>query len=278
MDSTPVKIAEGLNFAEGPLWHPDSYLLVSDTGANCIRKINMDGTSSIFLENSGCAQPAPHANVEKLGSNGMKWDMTTNRLVMCRQGEHCIARFDGKNFETLTASFEGRPFNSPNDLVVSRDGTIYFSDPPYGIEGELLLPAFRQPCAGLYAWHEGKTKLLFDGLNFPNGVCLSPDEAVLYVSSNHPDEPYIYKAILTDTNLRFEIFTSNNADGILSDDEGNIYTANGDYIHKFNAQGVNIFSYFIGEATSNLTWGGPHKKDLFVTCYHSVWHIPNVLP
>ena len=221
---------------------------------------------------------AAHANLEKLGSNGLKWqNRISNQLVMCRQGQPSIAVYDGVSIVTLTDEFNGRPYNSPNDLVIASNGTIYFTDPPYGVEGEKLLPEFRQPVAGVYALEEGKVKLLFSALQYPNGICLSPDEKNLYVSSNHPDEPFIYRASLDNMSEGFHVFTPTNADGITSDKQGNIYTASGKSIHKFNPDGELCDSIFIGEPVSNLTWGGLFMKDLYISCYHSVWYIPDVL-
>ncbi len=272
-----TKLVDGLEFAEGPLWHPDGFLLVSDTPANCIKKITVDGKVEIFLANSGCINMEPHANPEKIGSNGLKWQNVGKDLIFCRQGLPSIALYDGVSIQTLTDKFNERPYNSPNDLVLGSDGSIYFSDPPYGVEGEKLSPEFRQPLAGVYVLKNGKVDLLFSELNYPNGVCLSPDEKYLYISSNHPDEPFIYKLSLKSEDNHFTVFTPTNADGILSDKQGNVYTASGKYIFKFSPEGKKVASYFVGEATSNLTWGGANMKDLYITCYHSVWFIPDVL-
>ncbi len=277
MQKKAIKLTDNISFAEGPLWHPDGFLLISDIADNCVKKITQNGKIDIYLPNSGCTQMIPHTNPEKPGSNGLKWQANdTHTLVMCRQGVPSIAVFDGLSIKTLTDSFNGRPYNSPNDLVISSTGVIYFSDPPYGIEGEKLWPQFRQPCAGVYAFQNGKVDLLFSALNYPNGVCLSPDERYLFVSSNQPEEQFIYKLSL-EKDSKADVFTPTNADGILSDKQGNIYTASGDFILKFNPKGNLSDVFTIGETTSNLTWGGPTMKDLYVSCYHSVWYIPNVL-
>ena len=277
LDKKPILLTKEVGFAEGPLWHPDGFLLFSDQEENNIKKITPHGKLDIYIENSGCNEPAPGSRPDSTGSNGLIW--LNGKLTMCRHGSHSIATYENGKFTTLVDSFNGKRLNSPNDLIAAKDGTIYFSDPPYGIEGQELKPEERQPVAGVYSLKAGKLTLLWDGLHYPNGLCFSPDEKILYVSSNHESDEGIFKAeVKADEPLHFELFTATNADGILGDEEGNVYTASGDNVFKFNPAGEKIDTFEIGATTSNINWGGDSGKDLYITCYDSVWMIEGVKP
>lgn len=271
----PRLLTKQVGFAEGPLWHPDGYLLFSDQEENCIKRITPHGKMDIYIENSGCDEPSPGSRPDSLGSNGLIW--LNGKLTMCRHGAHSIATYENGKFTTLVDIYNGKWLNSPNDLIAAKDGTIYFSDPPYGIDGQELQPADRQPVAGVYSYKDGELKLLWSGLQYPNGLCFSPDEKILYVSSNHEADEGIFKAEITaDGPLQFELFTATHADGILGDEQGNVYTASGDNVYKFNPAGEKIDTFEIGTTTSNINWGGENGKDLYTTCYNSVWVIENV--
>jgi gluconolactonase len=274
-DKTPKLLTKEVGFAEGPLWHPDGFLIFSDQVENVIKKLTPEGEISIYLEKSGCDTPAPYSREDSIGSNALAW--WDGKLMMCRHGSHSVASYKDGKFTTLVDSYKNMALNSPNDFIISKNGTIYFSDPPYGLEGQKLHPEHRVPLAGVYKLDSENITLLWDGLHYPNGVELSPDEKTLYVSSAHEDDGGIYKADLTkEALLQFVPFTNTKADGILIDDEGNLYTASGDFVYKFNPAGEKTGEFKIGVSTSNLAWGGASGKDLYITCYDSVWMISDV--
>ncbi len=274
-DKKPRLLTKEVGFAEGPMWHPDGFLLFSDQVENCIKKITPDGKLEIYIQNSGCNKPATGSRSDSTGSNALAW--MNNKLIMCRHGSHSIAIYEDGNFTTLIDSYQGKPLNSPNDFIISKNGVIYFSDPPYGLENQELHPQLRQPLAGVYSFEDGLPLLLWDGMKYPNGLELSPDETILYVSSNSEEDKGIFKTNLTEgMPLKFELFTDTNADGILIDEQGNLYTASGDYVYKFNPAGEKVDTFEIGTSTSNISWGGNSGKDLYITCYDSVWVIENV--
>jgi sugar lactone lactonase YvrE len=271
----PRLLTKEVGFGEGPLWHPDGFLLFSDQVENCIKKLTPEGEVSIYIEKSGCDVPAPHSREDSTGSNALAW--VDGKLIMCRHGSRSIAFWEEGKFTTLVDSYKGKPLNSPNDFIISKNGVIYFTDPPYGLEGQQLWPEHRQPLAGVYKLEGEELTLLWDGWNYPNGVELSPDEKTLYVSSADEGDDGIYQADLVDgIPQNFRPFANVKADGILIDKAGNLYTASGDFVYQFNPAGEKIGECKIGVSTSNLAWGGAGGRDLYITCYDSVWLIADV--
>ncbi len=164
----PERIASGFEFTEGPVWHPDGYLLFSDIPAARIYQWKPDGTVVVWRERSG-------------NSNGLTLDRQV-RLIACEHGNRRVSRTE-ENDVVLTVAdrYEGKRLNSPNDVVVKSDGTIYFTDPPYGIEPDQR----EQSCNGVYRiLADGTLELVADDFDRPNGLAFSPDEAVLYIDNS----------------------------------------------------------------------------------------------
>src|SRR5215204_934932 len=162
------EVATGFEFTEGPVWRPDlNALLFSDIPANRIFKLDCKGKVTGFREPSG-------------NSNGLTLDKE-GRLIACEHGHHRVTRIELDGSITILADeFEGKPLNSPNDVVVKSDGAIYFTDPPYGREGEKPV----QRVSGVYllaADHRGLS-LVADDFVRPNGLAFSPDEKKLYIN------------------------------------------------------------------------------------------------
>jgi len=173
----PELVATGLGFAEGPVWHPGGYLLFSDVPNSTIYKWSPGGKLEKFR--------APSAK-----SNGLTVDQQ-GRLLACEHGNRRVSRteLDG-TVVTLADKYDGKRLNSPNDIVVKSDGSIYFTDPPYGLPGYTPHPNQTEPgrmelsFSGVYMLTPdgGTLTLLTKDLNRPNGLAFSPDEKVLYVS------------------------------------------------------------------------------------------------
>jgi gluconolactonase len=226
-------LASDCRFTEGPVWHRDGnqpgYYLFSDITANAIFRISEAGNKEIFIAESGTsALSDPDLNPDQAGSNGLAFDKKGS-LIACRHGSHDIARLENGVLVPMIDSYKGRPLNSPNDLVVHSDGRIWFSDPPYGLKEGKAAPEKFQPLAGVYMWKEGELVLVCDRYQYPNGVCLSPDEKKLYICSNKPFEAFISIYDPLDNSYLGEL-AKENSDGIENDRRGNIYLCNRDGI------------------------------------------------
>lgn len=252
----PEKITEGHQFTEGPYWHPDGYLLYSDIPANTVFKWDpSDNSDVIFLKPSG-------------HSNGITADMNGNILLAQHDGMVSMLN-DQRNVETLAATYQGKRLNSPNDLVVRSDGTIYFSDPTFGVSDENQELDF----SGVYRiTPDGSLKLEYDGFNLPNGVVLSPDEEKLYVNNSEDGQIMVFE-VAGDGSLKnpvpfakLEPLGSNGgADGMVTDMEGRLYSTGPTGISIFNPDGERIQHIEMPEQVTNLEWGGENLSHLYVT-------------
>jgi gluconolactonase len=191
--ATAQIIATGIQWAEGPVWVPKGdYLLFSDPPANIMRRWRRGGPVETFLSPSGAGGTDPKL-VREPGSNGLMLDRA-GRLLMANSGGRSIDRLDlaTKRRIALIDRYQNKRFNSPNDLHVTRDGAIYFTDPPYGLAGGDASPLKELPHNGVYRWAPGGGPVLIDGsLSRPNGIALSPDERRLYVSVSDEQAPRI---------------------------------------------------------------------------------------
>lgn len=186
-------VATGIRWAEGPVWvDAGGYLLFSDPPANLVRRWRPGGRATPFLMPSGLANPDPAVTREP-GANGLALD-PRGRLLIANSGGRSIDRVDLKTMrrEVLVDRFEGKRFNSPNDLHVARDGAIYFTDPPYGLQEPDTSPAREMAVNGVYRRSaDGAVIRIDDSLTRPNGIALSPDERRLYVSVSDEAAPRI---------------------------------------------------------------------------------------
>jgi gluconolactonase len=187
-------IATGIQWAEGPLWVPQDggYLLFSDPPANIVRRWSRGGGVTTFLSPSGAPDP-DRTVLREPGANGMALDRGGG-LLIANSGGRSIDRVDLKTRRRtmLVGRYEGKRFNSPNDVHVTRDGAIWFTDPPYGLAGDDRSPAKELGVNGVYRWRAGGEAVLVDGsLTRPNGIALSPDERRLYVAVSDDADPRV---------------------------------------------------------------------------------------
>ncbi|MGH8751539.1 MAG: SMP-30/gluconolactonase/LRE family protein, partial [Burkholderiales bacterium] len=175
------KLAEGFQFTEGPVWVKDgNYFLFSDPNANRIYKY--DGTLSVFREQSGYAG-ADIAEYGQPGSNGLTFDQL-GRLTINQHGNRRVVRLEKDGSLTVLAErYQGKRLNSPNDLVYKSDGTLYFTDPPFGLPKFFDDPRKELPYSGVYRAKDGEVTLLTKELSGPNGIAFSPDEKYLYIGN-----------------------------------------------------------------------------------------------
>src|SRR5487761_1704408 len=185
-DAHLEKLAEGFEWAEGPVWNrQEGYLLFSDIPLNAVNRWSEKKGLSRFLHPAGYTGKKPRAG--QLGGNGLLYD-PQSRLVLCQHGDRRVARLEGKNrFVTLAAKYQGKRLNSPNDGVYKSNGDLYFTDPPYGLEGGADDPARDLDFCGVYRLDaRGRLTLLTDEMTRPNGIAFSPDEKLLYVAQSDP--------------------------------------------------------------------------------------------
>ncbi len=189
-------LAGGFNWSEGPQWLPNEEMLIfSDVPENRIYQWKEgDTVASVYLAPSGYTGETSRGG--EPGSNGLTLD-PEGRLVLCQHGDRRVARMDAPlgapapNFTTLVAEYEGKRFNSPNDLVYDARGNLYFTDPPYGLEGGVDSPLKELDFQGVYRLSaDGELSLLVDTLTRPNGIALSPDEGTLYVAVSDPQRAW----------------------------------------------------------------------------------------
>src|SRR5215472_14332760 len=177
------KLAGSFKFTEGPVWIHEGYLLFSDIPNNAIMKWTGAGAVSEFMKPSGfTGGNAPEGAL--IGSNGLTLDKQ-GRLIICQHGNRQLVRREKNGKITvLAAKYEGKRLNSPNDVVVKSDGSIYFTDPPYGMPKQDDDPAKELKVNGVYRLAKGKLQLLYEELTRPNGIAFSPDEKTLYVGNS----------------------------------------------------------------------------------------------
>jgi gluconolactonase len=192
-DATVEQIAWGYQWSEGPVWVKDGgYLLFSDPPQNTIYRWDQAAGAQVFLKPSGYSGD-PDPALREPGANGLAID-AAGTLVMCDSGTRALARVDPKTKkkQIIADKFEGRRFNSPNDLCISRSGAIYFTDPPFGLTNGAASAVKEQAFSGVYRWApDGSVTVIDKDFAYPNGVALSPDESVLYVSNCDKTMPVI---------------------------------------------------------------------------------------
>lgn len=272
---TPVEIlADGFRWAEGPVWK-DGRILFSDVPANTIfSREEGSKTADIFLKPSGSDR------MDAQGSNGLAVD-TAGRLVLCRHGDRNIARIEPDGSLTILAKqFEGKRFNSPNDLVISKSGDIFFTDPPYGLEKNVPPDL---PFHGVFRLApDGRLSLLTSELKAPNGIALSPDEKTLYIAISDPADARIMACDLGKDGLsNGRVFFSaaglpkrpGTCDGLKVDIHGNLWATGPGGVCVLNPEGKLLGIILTGTATANCGWGGPGKDSLYITANHKLLRI-----
>jgi len=276
------KLAEGFTWSEGPAWvRRGSYLLFSDVPANRMHRWSEQDGLSTFLEPSGLAGPVPQG-LREAGSNGLI-PGPGNTILMADSGSRTIARLDlaTRRKTVLAERYQGRRFNSPNDLVLARTGAIYFTDPPYGLAGINDSPLKEQPVNGVYRLDpDGRVTLIDGALSFPNGILLSPDGRTLYVSNSDPHRA-IWMAYRLDargnvTSRRiFADVTGQVArerpglpDGMAIDRHGNLFVSGPGGIYVISPAGRILGRIETGTAIANCTFGGPDGRTLYMTSNH----------
>ena len=295
------RVATGFTWVEGPVWIPAGYLLFAEITSNSIRKLMPDGTVSIFIQPSGYTGAAPYGGKEP-GSNGMTLD-NSGRLTVAGHAHRDVWRLetlDPKGQVTVLAdSFEGKKLNSPNDLVYKSDGSLYFTDPPYGLPTQSdndpikelqMSGVYRIPKASAQqpgtAPARDQLQLLVKDLPRPNGIAFSPDEKYLYVNNSQPKKIWMRYRVKKDGTLEdaklFYDATSDNRrgspDGMKVDRQGNIYSTGPGGVWIFSPEGKALGTILIPEPASNVSWAGADRKTLYITASSSIYRVTLKVP
>jgi len=274
-------ISKGYKWSEGPVYYSDSdYLLFSDVPANKIYKWKEGSGTSLYLEPSGYTGTIP--KTKEPGSNGLVIDKN-GRLVLCQQGNRQIGRMktslsDPKpEFDVITASYNGKKYNSPNDAVYATNGNLYFTDPPYGLEKGLKDSSKELSFQGVFLVKPGgKAQLVTDKVSYPNGIALSPDNRYLYISNSDNDNKEWTRYELNKDGLiaKDTIFyrvsaeegkVPGNPDGMKTDARGYVYATGPGGIWIFNPAAKLIARIYTGQLTSNCFLDQKHNT-LYMTC------------
>ena len=262
-------LCEGFIWSEGPVWIPEqNCLLFSDVPGNKMYRWSERDGLSTFLDPSGYDGPDPSLFAEP-GTNGLIRG-PAGSILACDHGNRAVARLDlaTKRKTFLATHFQGKRFNSPNDLVQASNGAIYFTDPPYGLAGRNDSPIKELAFNGVYRLDpDGAVTLLDDSLTFPNGLVFSPDERILYVAISDPSLPIwvaydvdergllTNKRVFADASAEFAAGLQGLPDGMAVDIHGNIFATGPGGIHVFTPEGKRIGRIDTGKKIANCTFG-----------------------
>jgi len=258
------KIAGGFQFTEGPLWHRGGFFLFSDTHAESILKWTPDGKVSTYRKVPG-------------GSNGLTFD-NDGRLIAVEYGMHRLTREEKDGSITvLVDSYQGKRLNTCNDVVVKSDGSVYFTDPTYGVKPEDREISFQ----GVYRLDpDGKVTLLVDDFQQPNGLAFSPDEKVLYIADSSKRlhiRAFDVKPDGTLANGRIfaEMRTGEpgGPDGMKVDSKGNLWSTGQGGIWVFDKTGKHLGTIKPPEIPANCAWGDKDGKTLYMTARTGLYRI-----
>ena len=265
-DAVLEKLAEGFEWSEGPVWVPDGgYVLFSDIPNNAVMKWKEGEAVRVFLKPSGYTGASSRGG--EPGSNGLLLD-SVGRLVLCQHGDRRMVRVekDGR-WTTLADRYKGKRLNSPNDAVFKSNGDLYFTDPPYGLQGEDRKTLGELGFCGVYRLAtDNRLTLLTDQMTRPNGIAFSPDEKTLYVANSDPKRAVWMAFDMTDDGMITggRVLYDATAwvgkrkglpDGMTVDRSGNLFATGPGGVNVFAPDGTFLGRIDPGEATANCTFG-----------------------
>jgi gluconolactonase len=273
------KLAEGFNFIEGPVWdRSQSRLLFSDVRGNEIYQWTEADGASPFIDP---VFEGDQTGLRSISSNGLTLD-ADGRLIVCEHGNRRISRLDPDGTRSaVVETYEGGRLNSPNDAVYASDGSLYFTDPPYGLEGLEQSPLRELDFNGIYRLKpDGELELLVRDQSRPNGIALSPDETTLYVANSDAANK-VWMAYDIDENgaSNGRVFYDVNdqmepgaADGMKVDLAGNIFATGPGGVWIIAPGGTHLGTIKTGEITANVGWGDDGRT-LYLTSSTSLYRI-----
>jgi gluconolactonase len=285
-DAALERVAGGFVFTEGPVWSPDGALLFSSPNTNAIYRWHPSGRVSIFRSKSGFSG-VDIGRFTQPGSNGLTFD-PQGRLTICQHGNRRVIRVEPHgNLTVLADRYSGQRFNSPNDLVYRSDGTLFFTDPPFGLPGVFDDADKQLPFSGVFAVRDGEVTLVIDALEGPNGLAFSPDERYLYVGNWDPERKVVMRYELgsdlavIDAAVLFDMTSADGEDaidGLKVDVDGNVYACGPGGIWVISPAGEHLGTLRLPEAPHNLAWGDGDGRTLYVTALTSVYRIRLQIP
>jgi gluconolactonase len=280
-DTKIEKIADDLQWSEGPLWDARTQtLLFSDIPRNRVMQWHAEKGVSVFLERSGYTGAAPFTGREP-GSNGLTFD-AQGRLTLCQHGDRRVSRREADGTVVpLATHYDGKRLNSPNDLVYDDKGALYFTDPPYGLPKTFEDPEKELPFQGVYrVGKDGKVTLLTKELERPNGLAFSPDYQTLYVAQSKVEAPiWMAYPVKTDGTLGAgRVFADSKKlykpgdgvpDGLKVDVKGNVFATGPGGVLVYAPDGTLLGRILTGVPTANVAFG-EDGSTLFITANHRV--------
>ena len=295
------RVATGFTWTEGPVWMPGGFLLFADITSNSIRKVTPAGAVSIFMQPSGYKGSTPYGGKEP-GSNGMTIDKR-GRLTVAGHAQRDVWRMEsmdaGAKSTILADSYKGQRLNSPNDLVYRSDGSLYFTDPPYGlptqgdddpikqlkVNGVYRIPKAFQQLPGAEPARD-QLQLVSSDLPRPNGIAFSPDEKFLYVDNSQPKRLWMRYRVkedgtLTDGKVFYDATSDARPgapDGMKVDRKGNVYSTGPGGVWIFTPEGKVLGILLMPERAANVSWGGADRRTLYITASTSVYRITLNVP
>ena len=296
LNSTLERVATGFDkWTEGPVWTHEGSLLFAEIPANNIVKWRPGHNAEVFMHPSGYDASTPYNGPEP-GSNGMTLD-SAGRLTVAGHARRNVWRLESidphAQITVLADSYLGKKLNSPNDLVYKSDGSLYFTDPPYGLEsqsdddpkkelqvdGVYRIPAARQQKAGSQPARE-KLQLVIKDLARPNGIAFSPDEKFLYIAESGKKVWMRYPMRADGSVGAGSVFVdasgdkeTGGPDGIRVDKKGNLYGSGPGGVWIISAEGKHLGTIRVPERVSNVAWGDRDGKTLYITASTSVYRI-----
>ncbi len=254
------KASGGHRFTEGPLWskYIDG-LLFCEVPSNMVLAYQSGKGLGKYLEQAG-------------GASGLAYDAEGHLLIAEGKGRRIVrlSANDEKKVEVLAERFEGKRFNGPNDIVVRKDGQVYFSDPAFGAQSEVREMDFH----GVYHMSpKGELSLIAKPKGRPNGVTLSPNGRILYVANSDERKVYAYDLDSRGKAGNERIFLAGLdgvPDGLRTDEKGNVYVA-ANHVYIFSPQGKALHTIHMGEKPSNMAFGDADRMTLYITAKTSVY-------
>ena len=294
-DAKIEKLHSGFQFTEGPVWVTEGgpYLLFSDIPANAIYKWTPDGEVSDFIKPVfegeyeegrfvGSSKGRTFADENDGQRTTLQLD-SEGRLVFCEHGAGQVSRIENDGQRTTLVAYKGKRLNSPNDAVYASDGSLYFTDPPYGFAKLNDDPAKELDFNGVYRLSpDGKLELLSRDQTFPNGIALSPDEKTLYVANSDGDNRvWMAYEVNEDGGVgEGRIFYDANQseaegvpDGLKIDKLGNLYCTGPGGVLILSPEGKHLGTIAPEELPANVAWGDADGKTLYMTARSSIYRI-----
>ncbi len=279
-DAVVEILAGGYDWTEGPLWLPaEKKLVFSDIPSNSIYEWSEGAGTKLFLKPSGYTGTEKRGG--ETGSNGLLLN-AAGELILCQHGDRRMAKMNASlsnpkaNFGTLAGNFEGKKLNSPNDAALHKNGRLYFTDPPYGLEQNVNDPAKELDFQGVYMLKEnGELVLLTKELTRPNGIAFSPDYSKIYVANSDPERAIwmVYdvspEGMLINGRVFFDATKMTGSlkglpDGLKVHPNGWIFATGPGGVLIFTPEGEHLGTIYTGEATSNCAFNDDYSE-LFMT-------------